>query len=470
VSKQINPPEVPGALPVIGHAVPLLRSPLDFLRSLPAHGDVVQVRLGTRRMLIVCDPELTRTVLVQDRLFDKGGPLFDQAREIIGNGIVACPHHDHRRQRRLMQPAFHRTRMPGYARAMSGCIATVTGAWRDGQILDVARDMQKFTTGVLTSVLFGTSISDATFAELEQDITTIVRGTYLRMLLPRAILSLPTVGNLRFIHARQRLRRILADAIAGRRTAHAEARDDLLSLLLAARDAEGDGQGMSETELIDQVATLYIAGSETSATALTWALQRASAQPEVQRHLAAEAGAVLSGTTAAWDDLPHLRYTRNVINETLRLYPPLWLSTRTTTASTVLGDYTIPRDTTVAYSPYIIGRLPTAYDEPDRFDPDRWSADAGPLPPRNAFVPFAGGARKCMGDEFGQTEAVLMLASIMARWTVSAQPGNGHRPKLAVTLRPRGLRLKLTAHAATPGGSPPSPAAPSPAATGARHR
>jgi cytochrome P450 len=440
-----TPPDAPGGLPVLGHLVPLLRSPLDFLRSLPAHGDIVQVRLGTRRMLIVCDPGLTHAVLVQDRLFDKGGPFYDLAREIHGNSIVACPHADHRRQRRLIQPAFHRIRMPGYARVMSGSVAKVTGAWRDGEVLDVSREMQKFTTSVLTSVMFGTSISDATFAELEHDVEAIVGGAYRRMVLPRAITRLPTPGNRRFTAARQRLCQILADAIDERRTSPAETRDDLLSLLLAARDTEGDGRGMSETELIDQVTTFYIAGSETSATALTWVLHLAAAQPEVHRRLAAEARAVLTGKIATWDDLPRLSYTRSVLSEAFRMYPPVWLATRITTASTILGGYSITQGTNVAFSPYLIGRLPAVYGEPDRFDPDRWSADAGQLPPRHAFIAFGAGARKCIADDFAQAEAVLMLASIMARWSVSAQPGNGHRPKVRSILRPRALRLKLSA-------------------------
>jgi cytochrome P450 len=427
----------------------LLRSPLDFLRSLPAHGDVVQVRLGSRRMLIVCDPEFTHTVMVQDRLFDKGGPHFDQVREVIGigNGLISCSHRDHRRQRRLMQPAFYRARMPGYARGMSERIAAVTGAWRDGQVLDVAREMQKVTTGTLTSAMFGTSISDVASAELEEDVDMLISGAYLRMVLPGAVSKLPTPGNRRFIAARQRLRRTLAGAIAERRTAGAGTHDDLLSLLLTARDAEGDGQGMAESELIDQLVTLFIAGTETTYTTLAWALHLVSAHPHVQRRLAEEARAAVAGTTATWDDLPRLSYTRAVVTETLRLYPPGWLALRTTTASTVLGDYAIPAGASVAYSPYIIGRLPALYDEPDRFDPDRWSAEAGQLPPRHAFVPFGGGARKCIGDEFSQVEAVLILASIAARWTVSVQPGTGHHPKLGLILRPRALRLKVTAQA-----------------------
>ena len=438
--------EATGALPVVGHALPLLRSPLKFLRSLPAQGDLVQIRLGSRRMLMVCDPELTQAVLVQDRLFDKGGPLIERARKIAGNGLFSCPSHEHRRQRRLMQPAFHHARIPAYAQVMSDRIAMVIDSWRDGQILDVAQEMQKITSSILLSAMLGTSLSDAPLAEIEADIDTLIKGIYLRMVLPEAISRIPFPGNRRYQQAGQLTRRILAESIAHRRTGAAGTGDDLLSRLLTARDLEGDGQGMSETELIDQVATIYGAGVETTATTLAWALSLASRHPEVARSLSEEAHTALAGTTAVWEDLPRLSYTRNTLTETLRLYPPAWLFTRTTTSRTRLGDHIVPAGVTLAYSPYIIGHLPSLYEEPERFDPNRWSAGAPNTPPRNAFVSFGGGARKCIGEEFGMTEAVLVLASIMKRWRLHSQPGTGHHPRVGAALRPRALRLKVTTH------------------------
>jgi cytochrome P450 len=436
-------PEADGALPVIGHALPLLRSPLEFLRGLPAHGDVVQIRLGSRRVAIVCDPQLTHTVLVQDRIFDKGGPLYERAREIIGNGVVTCPSSEHRRQRRLMQPAFHHARLPFYAQVMSDRITAVIDGWRDGQVLDVVKEMQSITSRVLLSAMFGTNLSDAKFAEFEEDIDTLTSGVYLRMIMPGIFGRLPVPGNRRYQLAVERIRRTPAEALAQLRTGKPGEGESLMSRLLSARDEEGDGQGMSEKELIDQAVTVFGAGIETVATTLTWALHLVSRHPEVAKSLAAEASCGVARTTATWDDLPRLAYTRCVITEALRMYPPAWFFTRMASSDTRLGDYVIPAGTTLAYSAYLIGHLPALYAEPERFDPSRWSASAEP--PRNAFIAFGGGARKCIGDEFGMTQAVLVLASIMKRWQVHAQPGNGHLPKPRVMLWPKALRLKVTA-------------------------
>lgn len=442
-------PEAPGALPVIGHAVPLLRSPFEFLRSLPAHGGLVQIRLGTSRVFMVCDPDLTHEMLVQDRLFDKGGALVERARQTVsGNGLFTCPSHEHRRQRRLVQPAFHRANLPGYAQVMSDHIAKVLDSWSDGQILDVSREMQKISSTVLLSAMLGGSLGDDAIAQIEDDISTLVKGIYVRMLLPDAITRLPIFpGSRRYSQAGGRTRRILTEVITRRRATAAGEGDDLLSRLLAVRDVEGDGQGMSEIELIDQVTTFYVAGTETTSTTLSWALSLAARHPKVANALYEEARTAVAGTTATWEDLPRLTYTRNTFTEALRLYPPAWLLTRMTTTNARLGDYAVPAGTTIAYSPYIIGRLPDIHVDAERFDPDRWSADSPYTPPRNALVSFGGGARKCIGDEFGMAEGVLALASIMKRWRMEAQPGTGHRPQLGVALRPKALRLKVKAHA-----------------------
>ena len=200
--------------------------------------------------------------------------------------------------------------------------------------------------------MLSSSLGDDAIAQIEEDITTLVKGIYVRMLLPDAITRLPIIpGNRRYSQAGRRTRRILTEVIAQRRAAGAGTGDDLLSNLLAARDVDGDGQGMSETELIDQVTTFHVAGSETTATTLAWALSLASRHPGVASALFEEARTAVAGTTATWEDLPRLTYTRNTFTEALRLYPPAWLLTRTTTNSIRLGDYAIPAGATLAYRP-----------------------------------------------------------------------------------------------------------------------
>ncbi|MFI5735062.1 cytochrome P450 [Kribbella sp. NPDC051587] len=440
-------PEPGGALPLLGHALPLIRSPFEFLRSLHTYGDLVQLRLGPSRMVVVCTPELTHELLVRDRVFDKGGAFFERARDsVAGNGIFACPAHQHRRQRRLLQPAFHRANLPSYARVMSEKIAGVVDAWSDGQILDVGREMQTITSRIMLSAMLGDTLDDTAMAEIDDNVSLLVTGLYVRMLLPEALGTTRIIpSNRRYVRATERARQLIADAITFRRASTSDSHDDLLARLLEVRDVEGSGEAMSERELIDQVSTFYVAGSETTANTLAWVLALSAQHPQVARKLSDEADAALAGNTATWDELPQLTYTRNALSEALRLYPPAWLLTRTTTSEAQLGEYTIPAGTNVAYSPYIVGRLPDSYADPERFDPDRWSADAERVPSRNAFVAFGAGARKCIGDEFGMTEAVLALASIMKRFEVTSQPGDGHKPQVGASLRPKALRLKVTA-------------------------
>ncbi|MGW8365676.1 cytochrome P450, partial [Streptomyces wedmorensis] len=173
-------PTAPRGLPLIGHVVPLLRDPLAFLTSLPAHGDLVRVRLGPLEMIVICDPELTRRALLDDRVFDKGGPLYDRLREVIGDGVVSCPHQAHRRLRRLSQPAFHQSRLPDYARAMTACVQETTDSWSPGQVLDVPAEMMATSSRVITATLFSDDLPPTAHGQLVDDVTTVVKSLYRR--------------------------------------------------------------------------------------------------------------------------------------------------------------------------------------------------------------------------------------------------------------------------------------------------
>ncbi|MFI9201057.1 cytochrome P450 [Streptomyces sp. NPDC053048] len=437
----------PGALPLLGHAVPLLRGPLDFLSSLPARGDLVRVRIGPFRAVVVCDPELTRQVLLEDRAFDKGGPLYDRIREVGGNGLGTCPYREHRRQRRLIQPSFHPTRLPGYARVMTGQIATVTRSWHDGRTVDVLAEMMTLTARTAVATMFADGLPPSALGTVMDDFATVMAGITRRALMPAGPDRLPTPGNRRFVRAHARLRRTVRRIIAERRAERTD-HGDLLSALLAARDAAGGGaaRGFSDAEIDDQILTFFIAGTETTASTLAWALHALGHHPRLARRLRAEADAVLGGAPATLEHLPRLDLTGRIVTESLRLYPPVWLLTRVATADTRLGGHTVPAGTTVAFSPYLLHRRPDLYADPGRFDPDRWSAagEAGPgaQRPRGAFVPFGGGARKCIGDAFGRTEATLALASIAAAWRLEPVPGERVRPALGVVMSPRGLRMR----------------------------
>ncbi|GAA1588676.1 cytochrome P450 [Nocardia ninae] len=445
-------PMARGRLPLMGHLLPLVRDPLGFLSSLPAQGELVRFELGPLEAILVCDRELVQHVLRHDRIFDKdGGTLFEQGRRALGDGLVTCPHSRHRRQRRMLQPAFHRSRLPAYAASISAQIDAITSAWQSEQDLDILMETRKFAANATATVVFSGAVPESTAAQTIDDIDAIFAGVFRRSLVPQLLTRLPTPGNRAYQRSITRLRGTLGDLVAARRHADVD-HGDLLSALLDARDT--DGKGLSDTEISDQMITFLNAGTHTTADALTWALYELDRHPDIARRLHAEVDGVLAGRAATYDDLPHLPLTGHFITETLRLRGPAWLLTRHVTEDTELGGCRLPKGTVVAYSSYLVGHCPAVYAEPDRFDPDRW--DTTTPPPQNALIPFGGGARKCIGDLLALDEAAIALATIAARWRLRALPGNDMRPALAVTLHPR--RLHMRAEIRTPATSPTSAA------------
>jgi pentalenene oxygenase len=436
---------VPHRLPVLGHVVSLLRDPLRFLTSLPAHGDLVLIGLGPVNAVAVCDPGLTLELLRRDQIFDKGGPLLERVREMLGDGLVTCPHALHRRHRRLLQPMFHPARTADYAAIMSERIAAFTASWRDGQVLDMKTQLRALTSAVTAATLFTHTVPQPQLRRMLADIDYVVDAMMLRMVLPTALLRLPTPGNRGYERAITAVRSALADIIAARRSEGIE-HADLLSALLAAHD--DDGKGLSDREISDHVITFFVAGTETTATALAWALLLLDQHPDVAERLYAEVEGVLAGRAARYEDLTHLPFTGRVITETLRLRPPVWFVTRTVNVDTELGGHPIPAGTTMLYSACTIHQRADLYPEPQRFDPDRWLSK--PLA-RGGFLAFAEGARKCIGENFAMTEMTLALATIAARWRLRTLPGNDSRPARSATLQPRQLRMRVSE--STPPGS-----------------
>nr|WP_281278340.1 cytochrome P450 [Nocardia tenerifensis] len=431
----------PRRLPVLGHLLSLLRDPMGFMASLSAHGDLVAIGLGPSTAIVVCDPALTQEMLRRDRVFDKGGPQFDSGRALVGDGLALCPHAMHRRQRRLIQPAFRPDRIAGYAPVMTQHVAEMVDSWRDGQIVDVKSRLHTFTAGVIAATLFGQAISESDQHRLLRDVETVFAGVVWQVLMPAWLRRWPVLGNRAVAEAARETRTILGALVAARRGEGVD-RGDLFSALVFARDR--DGGRLSDTEIIDQVVTFFFAGTDTTATVLAWALSLLDRHPEVVARLHTEVDSVLAGRPARHEDLARLPYTERVIAETLRLRPPAWLQTRAVSEDTELGGQPLPAGTTVIYSSYLIHHRPDLYPEPERFDPDRFDPALTP-PPRDAVLPFAAGARKCIGDTFAMTEAILALATIAARWDLHAVPGTDTRPTLAVVPQPRRLRMRVTA-------------------------
>ncbi len=365
----MNPiPQAPGKLPVLGHALQLLRDPLAFLSSLPACGDLVRVKLGPVAAVVVCDPELTRQVLVDDRTYNIGGPLFDRVQEAVGNSVTKSTT-QHVQQRRLVQPAFSPARLPGYAQQMTTHLEEMTDSWRDGQTLDIMAEMQAVTTKSALAAMFSQALSPGALQQATEDLVTIFAGFYRRAVTPPWLSRLPAPGNTRYHRAIARLRGAVSAIIAERRDGGGD-HGDLLSALLATDDsplaaaAGSGGQGLTDDEITDVVMAFFIAGVQTTANLLAWALHLIATHPDMQARLSAEADAILAGAPVSFEHISGLRLHAEVITETLRLYPPGWLLTRTVATSTQLGGYLIPAGTALFYSPYIIHHRSDLYPEP----------------------------------------------------------------------------------------------------------
>ncbi|MFG1798214.1 cytochrome P450 [Nocardia sp. NPDC049149] len=411
----------------------LARDPLAGLTELSARGAVVPIGLRPWQAFVVCDPELTRRVLVDDRTYDKGGALAARARMVAGNGLVTCSHADHRGQRRQLNPAFSRELVSGYADVVAEQVAAVTRTWRHGETVDAVAVMHTLTARITCATMFATELPADQLAQITRDLDVFMSGTYRRILVPRLLDSLPTPGQRRYHRAMARLRALGTGSVlaADRSTIHA--------VLTEVRDE--NGVALSPTELSDQVVTLFIAAVDTTAVALAWAIHLLASHPDIAERVGRESDTVLADHAATAADLPALELTRRVVVETLRLYPPLWFLTRVATTDTELGGHRIRAGSTVVCSPYLIHHRGDLHAAPERFDPDRHLAQ----PPRDALVPFGAGARRCIGDQLATAEATLALATLARRWRFEQVTEEQVRIAPRFVLAPRRLRVRLVA-------------------------
>ncbi|MFQ6394633.1 cytochrome P450 [Nocardia sp. KC 131] len=426
----------PGRFRLFGSTLRLLWNPLRALTELPAHGDIVAIGVGRWRAFVVCEPELLKQVLVDDRTYDKGGLIAERFSVLLGNGVATCSHVDHRRQRRLVQPAFHKDLLRGYTEMMPEQVTTVIETWRDGEVVDVMAAMYAITTRISCATMFATELPAHRITQVTRDLDIFLSGVYRRIILPSLLDGLPTPGRRRFDEAVARMRNLGAAIVTGSPTTDPGV---ILSVLKAECDENGDGP--SETELVDQVMNFLAATVDTVGATLTWALHLLTEHPDIAERLHRETDTVLAGRTPTAADLPALELTRRVITETLRLYPPAWALTRVARTGTELGGYHIPVGATLLCSPYLMHHRADIYPDPERFDPDR-NYDRRAL---HALFPFGAGARKCLGDSFALAEATLTLATIASKWRFEAVSDDPVRAAPRFVLAPRALRLRAVA-------------------------
>ena len=442
-----SPPAARGRGPrgnwLFGHLLDVSRDQLGFLLNCAqTYGDRVELRFGRRRIVVFNHPSDVEEVLVtQQRNFVKGY-FYRILEPLLGSGLLTSEGEFWLRQRRLSQPAFHRERIAAYAHTMLAYTQELLGSWADGMVRDVNDDMMQLTLRIVGKTLFDADFqSEAT--EVGQALPAALHELSAQMTGPEFILPspIPTPSRARLRRAVDRLDPLVLRMIAQRRAA-GDDRGDLLSALLRVRDE--DGSRMTDTQLRDETMTIVLAGHETTALALTWALYLLGRHPAVNEKLVAELDTVLNGRAPGPQDLSQLPYTASVLSETMRLYPPIFGIGRESIAACEINGFRLPAGTNVYLVPYVIQRDARWFDDPHSFRPERWLDGLAARLPRFAYFPFGGGPRLCIGQPFAVLESTLILSSIAQQWRLRPVADGPVDMAPALTLRPKhGIRFQL---------------------------
>ena len=429
-----NPPKPPGLF-LVGNMFQILRQPLDFAKDFArTHGDVVRVRLGPLIFYLVSHPEAIEQILRRDhRLFvkDKGTRMLSS---VLGEGLLTSEGDMWRRQRRLAQPSFQGDQLQKYAAGMTQAAQHTIEDWQAGQTRDIHADMTRLTMEIAAQAFLGTSVVDKA-DRVGQAMQTVIEYFANILILVPGYSWLPLPRNIQYRRACRALDAVIFETIAQRRAEGRTDGDDLLSRLLAARDE--DGTQMTDRQLRDELVTLFLAGHETTAIALSFCFYLMALHPEVEAKVVAEVDEVLQGAPATGSHLLQLRYTDWVIKETMRLYPPVPSIGRQATCDYEVMGFRIPKGAQVSFAQWVVHRDPRWFDDPETFRPERWDNDLIRKLPRCAYFPFGEGPRICIGNLFATMEAVLIVATVVQRYHLAAVPGYKLDILPSVTLRPR---------------------------------
>ena len=434
----VSSPPRPKGKPIIGNLLDFRRDPLSFLLTVAReHGDIVHLQFGPQSIFLVNNPDHIRDVLVtNNRNFIKSRGL-QMAKRFLGEGLLTSEGEFHRRQRRLSQPAFHRQRMKAYAEVMARYGARTRDRWKDGETLDISQEMMRVTLAIVGKTLFDADV-ESEAAEIRAALTNIMLlFDRITSPFPNLLMKLPLPSNFRFLKAKKRLDATIYRIIDEHRTSGKD-HGDLLSMLLMAQDEEGDGGSMTDVQLRDEAMTIFLAGHETTANALAWTWYLLSQHPEVEARLHAEIDSVLEGRLPEVKDFARLKYTEMVFAEAMRLYPPAWAMGRQALRDYPIDNYVVPAGSIILMSPWVMHHDPRYYDDPFKFDPERWTPDKREARPKFSYFPFGGGPRVCIGEGFAWIEGVLLIATVAQQWRMRLAAGAKVEPKPMITLRPRG--------------------------------
>ena len=420
------------------------RDPLKFLMKVARdYPDVAHFKLGPQHTFLLSHPDHIQNVIVaHDWNFLKGRGL-QRAKKVLGRGLLTSEGNFHRRQRRLSQPAFHRQRIAAYAETMAEYAARRRDNWKEGEARDVAQEMMSLTLAIVAKTLFDADVETES-KEIGQALGEVLElfSTFSSPL-TEVLDKLPLPKNRRAQQAKMRLDETIYRIIEERR-GESEDRGDLLSMLMLAQDTEGDGGGMSDEQLRDEVMTLFLAGHETTANALTWTWYLLAEHPEVEARLHAEIDSVLKGNLPTVEDVGRLTYTEMVFAEAMRLYPPVWVMSRRAVSSYKVGKYYVPAGSIILLSQYVMHHDERYYPEPEKFDPARWTTEARAARPKYAYFPFGGGPRMCIGEQFAWMEGILLIATLAQKWKLRLVAGHTVKMQPLITLRPKhGMRMTI---------------------------
>ncbi len=433
-------PAGPHGHPVMGHYIPFRDDALGLFEDIAhQYGDVARIRFGPQQVVVVNTPGLAKELFHDRRRFVKGG-IWSRMRPMLGKGLLTNEGTDWQHQRRLMVPAFHAKRLARLTEHMTCAAQEVGRRWDktpDGQI-DVHHDMMELALEVAVRALFSTTVTEDTHA-IARAFTELQKHILRRLWSFNPLTGhLPTARNKRFDKALEVLDSVVMRIIAEHRKEGVD-HGDLLSMMLQVRD--DNGQGMNDQQVRDEVMTIVLAGHETTANAMSWCWYLLDKHPQIAQKVRAEIHEVLGQRAPTYEDLPRLTYTRDVIRETMRLYPPIWLIPRTTTEDTTLGPYNIAKGTIVMALPYLLHRHPRYWNNPERFEPERWAKDHDR--PRYTFMPFGAGPRMCLGKHFAMMEAQIALTTLLRGRQVKIDADHIPAQPL-LSLRPH--RGRMTAH------------------------
>lgn len=433
-----TPPTVPGRLPLLGHAVPLIRDRLAFVQHVRAFGPLVRITVGPKSATFVNSPELIHEMLTAKADQFSKGLLFEKLKLFGKDALPTAEGKPHLHRRRQMQPAFHREKISGYVDSMQDAVAPSVAGWRAGTELDLKTEMQLVTQNIVMSVLFSSVQESGPARAILDSVDTVFMASLRRALVPVSALErLPTRRNRRVKESNSLLRTTVARILAEHR-ADPDAFDDIVSLLLTVEN--GTGEALSDDEILSEIIALLAAGSETTAVVLAWLFHELGRNPELEQRLHEEVDAVLAGDRITVEHIGRLVLTRRLIDETLRLHNPAWLVTRQALSTVSLGPFELPAGADLVWSPYALHRDPELYPDPERFDPDRWLPER-PQPPKGAYIPFGSGKRMCIGDAFALTEAVVITALIASRWRLRPTGPDTVRAIGEITVHPSSLRM-----------------------------